>query len=398
MKLSRRVKKIQPSATLEITAKAKKLKSEGKDIIAFTAGEPDFNTPDFIRNKAKEALDRGVTKYTPTPGTLELRRAIAKRFREFNGIECTEENIVVSSGAKSSLFHAFSAVLDEGDEVVVPSPYWVTYTEQIGLCGGVSKIVETLPENGYKMTAEQFESAITDKTTCLILNSPCNPTGAVYSEIELKSIADVCERHGICVISDEIYENLIFDGKNPISFATVSNYAKENTVTVNGVSKSYAMTGWRIGYVCAPVAVAKAMSAMQGHTTSNACSMSQYASVAALENGDEFIDEMHAEFEKRRNVLVRELSGVDGLKFVKPDGAFYLFVDVSAYYGKYADGVEIKDSSSFASALLNHGVAVVSGIAFGDDKCIRLSYSLAIEDILRGTAKIKEFLLGLKNK
>ena len=386
MKLSQRVSKIKPSATLEITALAKKLKSEGKDIVAFTAGEPDFNTPDFIVKSAEIALKQGFTKYTPTAGTEELRRAVAGRFREKNGIECDEKNIVVSSGAKSSLYHAVSALINEGDEVVIPCPYWVTYTEQVELCGGVPVLVKTTAENGYKMTAGQLENAITDKTRCLIINSPCNPTGAVYTRDELKSIAEVCEKRAIDVISDEIF----------VSFATLSEYSKNHTVTINGVSKSYAMTGWRIGYLCAPAEVAKAISAMQGHTTSNACSISQFASVAAIEHGDEFICEMRAEFERRRNVLVQNLTGVEGLEFCVPDGAFYLFADVSAFYGRGYKGEIISDSQSFAKALLDFGVAVIPGAAFGNDNCVRLSYSLGTDDIVKGTQKIKAFLSGLQ--
>lgn len=396
MKLSQRVSKIKPSATLEITALAKKLKSEGKDIVAFTAGEPDFNTPDFIVKSAEIALKQGFTKYTPTAGTEELRRAVAKRFREKNGIECSEKNIVVSSGAKSSLYHAVSALIDEGDEVVIPCPYWVTYTEQVKLCGGVPVLVKTTAENGYKMTAGQLKNAITDKTRCLIINSPCNPTGAVYTRDELKSIAEVCEKRAIDVISDEIYENLVFGDSVFVSFATLSEYAKNHTVTINGVSKSYAMTGWRIGYLCAPAEVAKAISAMQGHTTSNACSISQFASVAAIEHGDEFICEMRAEFERRRNVLVQNLSGIDGLEFCVPDGAFYLFADVSAFYGRGYKGEIISDSQFFAKALLDFGVAVIPGAAFGNDNCVRFSYSLGTDDIVKGTQKIKAFLSGLQ--
>lgn len=396
MKLSQRVVKIKPSATLEITALAKKLKAEGRDIVAFTAGEPDFNTPDFIVKSAEIALKQGFTKYTPTAGTEELRRAVAKRFREKNGIDCTEKNIVVSSGAKSSLFHAVSALVDEGDEVIIPSPYWVTYTEQVELCGGVPVLVKTAAENGYKMTAGQLENAITDKTRCLIINSPCNPTGAVYTRDELKSIAEVCEKRAIDVISDEIYENLVFGDSVFVSFATLSEYAKNHTVTINGVSKSYAMTGWRMGYLCAPAEVAKAISAMQGHTTSNACSISQFASVAAIEQGDEFIRKMRAEFERRRNVLVQNLTEVEGLEFCVPDGAFYLFADVSAFYGRGYKGEIISDSQSFAKALLDFGVAVIPGAAFGNDNCVRLSYSLGTDDIVKGTQKIKAFLSGLQ--
>ena len=235
MKLSKKAKGVQPSATLEITAKAKRLKKEGKKIIAFTAGEPDFNTPDFIVNSAITALKEGFTKYTPSAGIPELRAAIAEKFRNENGIECDAENIVVSDGAKSSLYHAVLAIVDEGDEVIVPSPYWVTYTEQIKLCGGVPVIVPAKKENGYKMTAADFENAITDKTRALLINSPCNPTGAVYEKRELTALAEICEKHGLEIISDEIYENLVFGGKKHYSFAALSDYAKEHTITVNGV-------------------------------------------------------------------------------------------------------------------------------------------------------------------
>lgn len=395
MKLSKRVARIKPSATLEITALAKSLKAQGKDIVAFTAGEPDFNTPDFIVKSAEIALREGFTKYTPTAGTADLRRAVAKRFREKNGIDCTEKNVVVSCGAKSSLYHAVSALVDEGDEVIIPGPYWVTYTEQVELCGGVPVIVKTEAENGYKITAEQLANAITDKTRCFIINSPCNPTGAVYTREELKSLAEVCEKRSIDVISDEIYENLAFDDCVHVSFATLSEYTKNHTVTINGVSKSYSMTGWRIGYLCAPEEVAKAISAMQGHTTSNACSIAQYASVTAIERGDEFICDMRAEFDKRRKILIQNLSGIDGLEFCVPKGAFYLFADVSAFFGRAYNGEIISDSRSFAKALLDYGVAVIPGAAFGNDDCIRLSYTLCADDIVKGCQKIKAFLSGL---
>ena len=246
MKSSLKANGVSPSATLEITAKAKKLKSEGRDIIAFTAGEPDFNTPDFIVNSAITALKGGFTKYTPTAGIPELRKAIAEKLTRENGIDCDESNIVVSCGAKSSLYHAMLAIIDDGDEVVIPSPYWVTYVEQVKLCGGVAVTVKARRENGYKITADDLENAITDKTKLFLINSPCNPTGAVYTKTELEGLVSVCEKHGLEIISDEIYENLVFGGAEHVSVATLGNYAKEHTITVNGVSKSYAMTGWRI--------------------------------------------------------------------------------------------------------------------------------------------------------
>lgn len=395
MKLSKKATGAKPSATLEITAKAKRLKSEGKKVIAFTAGEPDFDTPDFIVNSAITALKSGFTKYTPSAGIPELRRAIAEKFRRENGIECGENDIVVSDGAKSSLYHAMLAVVDDGDEVIVPSPYWVTYTEQIGLCGGVPIIVPTKKENGYKLTAEELENAITDKTRVLLINSPCNPTGAVYDRKELVAIAEVCEKRGIEIISDEIYENLVFGDKKHYSIAALTDYAKNHTITVNGVSKSYSMTGWRIGYVCAPAEVAKAMSALQGHTTSNACTFAQYASVTAIKEGDDFIREMRCEFERRRGVLVEALKSVKGVKFVVPDGAFYVFADVSAFYGKKFRGEVIKGSKDFAAKLLDFGVAVIPGAAFGDDNAVRLSYTIPADEIVRGIAEIKRFVKEL---
>ena len=258
MRLSKRVASIQPSVTLEISAKAKALKKEGRDIIAFTAGEPDFNTPDYIIKEAERALVEGKTKYTPTAGIPELKKAIVKKLKEENGLEYKESNIVVSSGAKSSLYHAFEAILDEGDEVIIPAPYWITYVEQVCLAGGVCKIVNTDEKTGYKLVNEQFESAITPKTKCVLINSPCNPTGVVYTKEELLEIAKIAEKHNLIIVSDEIYEKLIFDGEEHVSIASLTPYAKENTIVINGVSKTYAMTGWRIGYMACAEEIAKA--------------------------------------------------------------------------------------------------------------------------------------------
>ena len=396
MKLSKRVVSIQPSVTLEISAKAKALKSEGKDIVAFTAGEPDFNTPNYIIKEAEKALSDGKTKYTPTGGIPELKRAIVKKLKQENGLSYSESNIVVSSGAKSSLYHAFEAILDGGDEVIIPAPYWITYVEQVCLAGGVCKIVNTDEKSGYKLVSEQFEQAITPKTRCVLINSPCNPTGVVYNKDELLEIAKIAEKHGIEIISDEVYEKLVFDGEKHVSIASLTPYAKEHTIVINGVSKTYAMTGWRIGYMACPEEVAKAVSAMQGHTTSNACSFAQYASASAISGGSEFIDSMVAEFDDRRKALYEGLSKIDGIKLVYPKGAFYIFANVSACFGKSIGGKKITGSISFADALLEHGVAVIPGLAFGDDNSVRLAYTVSKEDIYKGIDKIKAFIESLE--
>ena len=396
--VSKKVKNISPSLTLEITAKAKKLKSEGVSIIGFGAGEPDFNTPDFIINSAKKALDTGFTKYTLASGTMELRKAICDKFKKDNNLDYEVGNIVVSSGAKSSLYHAICALVDEGDEVILPSPYWLTYPELIKLAGANCVYVKTQKQNGYKITAKEIEENITDKTKCIILNSPNNPIGVVYSEEELKAIAKVVEKAGLYVISDEIYEKLIYDGQKHYSIAQVNDYMKEHTVIINGVSKSYAMTGWRIGYLAAPLEIAKAAGSMQSHTTSNACSISQFASTAALTEpeGEKFIVEMQKVFDERRKVMYEKLCKIDGFCTVEPKGAFYAFVDVSSFYGKKLNGEVVDGSLKFADLALKYGVAVIPGIAFGDDNFIRLSYAISKEDIIEGINRIEKFVADLK--
>lgn len=394
MSISKRVKEIAPSLTLEITAKSKKLKAEGVSIIGFGAGEPDFNTPDYIINAAKKALDIGFTKYTPAAGMAELKQAVCDKFYKDNNLVYKPSQIVVSTGAKSSLYHAICALINDGDEVILPSPFWLTYPELIKLAGGVTVYVKASGESGYKITAEMLEKAITDKTKCLILNSPNNPTGAVYSEEELKEIAAVCERKGIYVISDEIYEKLVYSGQKHVSIASLSEYMKEHTIIINGMSKSYSMTGWRIGYLAAPEDLAKGISSMQSHTTSNACSIAQYASVEALNSkeSDGFIAEMQKVFDERRKYMVETLQKTPGVVCIEPKGAFYVFVDVSSCFGKSFDGQKITGSLSFADCALKKGVAVVPGIAFGDDNCIRLSYAISIEDIKEGLKRLIEFI------
>ncbi len=398
MSISKKVREISPSLTLEITAKAKKMKSEGISVIGFGAGEPDFNTPQYIIDSAKKALDIGFTKYTPAAGTVELKNAICEKFKKDNNLEYQPAQIVVSSGAKSSLYHAICAVVEEGDEVILPSPYWLTYPELIKLAGGTCVYVKAEKENGYKITAEQFAKAITSKTKCLILNSPNNPTGAVYSESEIKAIAKVAEENGLYVISDEIYEKLIYCGEKHFSIAQVSDYMKEHTVIVNGMSKTYSMTGWRIGYIAAPLDIAKAVSSMQSHTTSNACSISQYASTTALVSpeGEKFIAEMQKVFDERRKFMVETIKQMDGIICTEPKGAFYVLCDVSDFYGKSFDGVKIDGSLSFADCALKKGVALIPGVAFGDDNCIRLSYAISIEDIKEGLSRLNDFLNEIK--
>lgn len=398
MSVAKKVKEIAPSLTLEITAKAKKMKAEGISVIGFGAGEPDFNTPQYIIDSAKKALDIGFTKYTPASGTVELKKAVCDKFYNDNGLKYEQNQIVISSGAKSSLYHAICAIIDDGDEVVLPSPYWLTYPELIKLAGGKCIYVKTEKENGYKMTAEQFEKAITSKTKCLILNSPNNPTGAVYTKQEITDIATVAEKYGLYVISDEIYEKLVYGGEKHYSIASINDYMKEHTIIINGMSKTYAMTGWRIGYLAAPVEIAKAISSMQSHTTSNACSISQYASTSALvdEEGGKFIEEMQKVFDERRKFMVDTLKKMEGIICIEPKGAFYVFVDVSGFYGKKYDGIEINGSLSFADAALKKGVALIPGVAFGDDNCIRLSYAISLEDIKEGLSRFESFIKEIK--
>ncbi len=390
-----RVSKIAPSLTLEITAKAKKMKAEGISVIGFGAGEPDFNTPDYIIESAKKALDIGFTKYTPASGMPELKKAVCKKFKEDNGLDYEESQIVISSGAKSSLYHAIEAVVQDGDEVLLPSPYWLTYPELIKLAGGKVVLVKAEKENGYKVTAEQLRKAYTPKTKALIFNSPNNPTGAVYSKEEIDAIAKFVEETGIYVIADEIYEKLVYGGEKHYSIATYSEKVKEQTIVINGMSKTYAMTGWRIGYLAAPKDVAKAISSMQSHTASNPNSIAQYASVTALNGGEEFISKMLKTFDERRTFMFERLSNMQGVAVAEPKGAFYVFVDISALIGKKFEGEVIEGSMSFANCALKKGVALIPGIAFGDDNSIRLSYAISLEDIKEGLNRLESFIKEL---
>ncbi len=393
IKVSRKVASISPSMTLAISAKANELKAAGVRVINFGVGEPDFNTPAHIISAAKDAMDKGYTKYVAAAGLPALKKAICQKLKKDNGLDYDPSQIIVSNGAKHSIFNALFATIDDGDEVIIPSPYWLTYPEVVKSCGGVPVYVETTREGGYKMTAEQLEAAITPKTKMLILNSPANPTGSVYVQEEIEKIAHVCVKHNILVLSDEIYEKLIYGGEKHYSIAQVSPEMKELTIVINGVSKSYAMTGWRLGYLaCAPV-IAKAIASFQSHSTSNVNTMTQYAAIAALEGPTEPMEEMIKAFGDRRQKMMKLLDGYRdiGLDYVKPDGAFYLMLVVEKLFGKSYKGKQIRGSMDVADILLTEKqVAVTPGICFGDDEVIRLSYALSFEDIKTGLEKIAE--------
>ena len=394
---AKRMSAISPSLTLAISAKAKAMKQAGENVVSFGVGEPDFNTPAHIVAAAKEALDKGQTKYTPSSGLLPLRKAICEKFKKDNGLDYHPSQIIVSNGAKHSIFNACYAILDEGDEVIIPALYWLTYPEVVKVCGGVVKYLPCKKENKYKFTAEDLKAAITPKTKMLIFNSPSNPTGAVYGEEEVRAIAKVCEEADIFVLSDEIYEKLCYNGVKPFSIAKCSDKMKDLTITVNGVSKSYAMTGWRIGYLAAPMDVAKAIDSFQSHATSNASSISQYATLEALKAPEEEIQAMVNIFDRRRAKLLDLIAGIEGVTAVEPDGAFYVMMVVDGLYGKMYNEKVIDGSITFAELLLEaEKVATIPGISFGADDCLRLSYALSDEDIEEGLMRIKRFVNALE--
>ena len=396
MRISKRCQNIKGSVTLEIDAKAKEMKAQGLDVVGFGAGEPDFDTPEHIRRAAKDALDRGMTRYTPASGTMELKKAICAKFRRDNGLEYEPAQIVVSNGAKHSLFNSFQALLDDGDEVIVPGPYWVSYPELIRMAGGVPVIVQARAENSFKLLPCEIEAAVTDKTRAIILNSPNNPNGFVYTREELLDIGRLAVKHDFYIISDEIYEYLVYDGTEHVSIASLDEAIKERTITINGMSKAYAMTGWRIGYTASPLNVAKAMTNYQSHSTSNPNSIAQYAALAALSGPDNQLKDMVAEFDRRRKYIVSRINGIPGLSCIPPKGAFYVMMNISGLFGKKCRGEAIVDSMSFTRLLLEESkVAVVPGIGFGADSFVRLSYATNMENIEKGMDRIAEFVAGL---
>ena len=393
MKVSSRLAAIQGSVTLAIDAKAKAMKAAGIDVIGFGAGEPDFNTPAHICQAAKDALDQGKTRYTPAAGEPALRKAICSKLLRDNDLSYTPDQIVVNNGAKHSLFNAFQALLEPGDEVLVPSPYWVSYPELIKMAGGIPVAVMGDPENGFKTTALQFRNAITPKTRAIVLNSPNNPNGYVYTRGELEQIAQLLEDFDLYCVSDEIYEFLVYEGAEHISIASISPQAKERTIVINGMSKAYAMTGWRIGYTASPTNVAKAMTAFQSHSTSNVNSIAQYAAIAALSGPDLELRSMVAEFAKRRECVYKLIEETPGLSCIKPMGAFYVMMNVSSLFGKGIDGRVIDGSTAFTELLLEHAkVAVVPGIGFGADAFVRLSYAVSMETLQEGFRRIRSFV------
>lgn len=391
--LSRRAQAITPSATLAITARAKELKAQGVDVIAFAAGEPDFDTPEYIRKAAHDAIEAGKTRYTPAAGTPELKSAIAKKLKEDNGLDYSAGEIIVSCGAKHSLANIVLALIDDGDEVLVPAPYWVSYPQMVRLAGGVVRVLPTKLEDSFKVTPEQIAEACTERTKLFIFNSPSNPTGAVYSRDEIAAIGKVLLEKGVWCLSDEIYEKLLYDDLSHESIAAVVPEMKARTIVVNGHSKAYAMTGWRIGYAAGPAEIIKAASSMQSHTTSNPASISQAAATAALAGGKEVVEERRREFERRRDRIVEGLRAIPGVKLpVAPQGAFYVFPDVSELYGKgsFADA---KGSVDFAKICLEKvHVAVVPGEAFGEDSCVRLSYATNMESIEEGLRRLSSLV------
>ncbi|MCF6466293.1 pyridoxal phosphate-dependent aminotransferase [Clostridium sp. Cult2] len=391
-RLSKKGLKISPSVTLEITAKAKAMKAEGVDVISFGAGEPDFNTPANIRNEGIRAINEGLTRYTPASGIIELKQAVCKKFKTENNLDYSPNNIIISNGAKHSIFNALMAIINSGDEVIISIPYWVSYPELIKITGGEPVYIKTKEENDFKFTIADLNKALTDKTKALILNSPSNPTGAIYDEKELKEIADWAVENNIFIISDEIYEKLVYDGEHK-SIASINPKIKELTIVINGMSKAYAMTGWRIGFAAANENIAKVMSNIQSHTTSNPCSISQYASVVGLLGDQNSISEMKKQFEKRRDFMADKINSIKGLSCRKPKGAFYIMINITEIKGRIIRGKEINSSLDFAKILLDEGkVAVIPGIGFGDDNYIRLSYATSMENIEKGLERIKNIV------
>jgi aspartate aminotransferase len=393
MELSRKCQQISASVTLAITAKAKALKEQGVDVVSFGAGEPDFNTPENIQEAAIKAIKKGLTRYTAASGITELKEAICIKLKKDNNLEYKPSQIVISNGAKHSLYNALMAICNPSDEVIVPMPYWVSYPELVKLVDGVPVFVETKEEDDFKYTREGLLNAITDKTKAIILNSPSNPTGVVYTKEELEMVAEIAVQRDLIVISDEIYEKLVYDNVKHVSIASLNGEIKKRTIILNGVSKAYAMTGWRIGYTASEENIAKIMSNVQSHATSNPNSIAQYASVEALNGPQDTIELMRREFEKRRNYMVKKINSIPGISCNMPGGAFYVMINISELLGKTIRGYNIKNSVELCAALLETvKVAAIPGAGFGTDNYIRLSYATSMENIIEGLNRIENFL------
>lgn len=395
IQLSDRILQMEESATLAMSRKSRELRAQGKDIISLSLGEPDFTTPDFIKQAAVEAMEQNFTTYTPVPGYDDLRDAIAEKFNRDNGIPYKRENIVVSTGAKQSIANLIMAVINPGDEVIIPAPFWVSYAEIVKVAGGIPVIVPTTIESDFKFTPEQFRASITGKSKMMMFSSPCNPTGTVYSKEELRALADVVKEHpNLLVMSDEIYEHINFVGHNH-SMAQFDDVF-DQIVTVNGVSKAWAMTGWRVGYIGASKEIADACNKIQGQFTSGTCSIAQRATIAAVKADPIILKDMVAAFENRRELVLKALNDMPGVKCNRPGGAFYVFPDISSFFGKSADGKTIQSAEDLCMYLLDKGVALVSGEAFGDPNCMRISYAASEETLTEAMKRVAAALAELK--
>ena len=387
MKLAARVGQVTPSITLAITAKAKGMKTEGIDVCSFSAGEPDFDTPAHVRDAAIKALKEGKTKYGAAAGEPKLREAIANKLKSDNGLDYKPENVLVTNGGKHSLYNLMMALIEPGDEVIIPAPYWLSYPEMVTLAGGRSVIVPTYADNGYKISAQQLKQAITSKTKLFVLNSPSNPTGMVYTLEEIRDLAQVIVEADIFVVSDEIYEKILYDGSQHVSIGSLGEEIFSKTLISNGFAKGYSMTGWRLGYLAGPLEIIKAATTIQGHSTSNVCTFAQYGAIAALEGSQDCVEEMRQAFAQRRQVMYDGINSIPGLTCARPDGAFYLFPDISK------TGLR---SLEFCDALLeSHQVAVIPGIAFGADNNIRFSYATDMTTIKKGVERLDKFVRSL---
>lgn len=387
MKLTQRVSHVPPSITLEITAKAKKMREEGIDVCSFTAGEPDFDTPDHIKAAAKLALDQGKTRYGPAAGEQALREAVAHKLQKDNQLNYSAKHIIVTNGGKHSLFNLMLALIETGDEVIIPAPYWLSYPEMVKLAEGTPVIVHTTEASDYKITPAQLRQAITPRTKLFVLNSPSNPTGSVYTPDEIRALAEVVVEQNILVVSDEIYERLLYDGTEHLSIGAVNEETFKRTIISNGFAKSYSMTGWRVGYLAGSEELIKATITIQGHSTSNVCTFAQYGAIAALESSQECVETMLKAFTERRKVIVEGIRAIPKLSCPNPMGAFYVFVDISQ------TGLT---SLQFSDAILEQQeVAVIPGIAFGADQCIRLSYATNMETIKKGLDRLEKFMKNL---
>lgn len=386
---------VQASTTMAIDAMFKQMKADGVDVIGFGAGEPDFDTPDEIKAAGIQAIEQNVTRYTPAAGTVELRQAVCDRMKANYGLDYKPGQVVVSSGAKHLVYLALRAMVNPGDEVILPAPYWVSYIELIKMVGGVPVVLTATEAEHFKLTPDKLEAAITPKTKAIMLNNPSNPTGMVYSREELEALAAVCAKADIYVISDEIYACLVYDGRKFTSFAALSDDAKERTVLINGVSKAYAMTGWRIGYACANEKIAKIMANYVSHSTGSPVAISQKASVAALTGSQEKIETMRQAFEERRNYIVERMNAIPGVSCIKPEGAFYVMMNLEQLIGKTIHGVKITNDDVFADAFLKYGlVAVVPGSGFGAPNFVRWSYATSMDNIKEGLDRLEKFLKG----